>query len=163
MIPGKAAYSGALEPIDKNDMGPHGYIAGELTDRGCQIRFVPAAAREYRPLEIRVTREMTGYQVKELLRSRIGEMGKEHMYKARLVGFRDPEVLFDLSGFDVYGNLVELTDGTRPAYDFGKLEETNRENILGAFIREFQGAGEETTEYMALCEGVQALMETRRD
>ncbi len=163
VIPGKAAYSGALEPIDKNDMGPHGYIAGELTDRGCQIRFVPAAAREYRPLEIRVTREMTGYQVKELLRSRIGELGKEHMYKARLVGFRDPEVLFDLSGFDVYGNLVELTDGTRPAYDFGKLEETNRENILGAFIREFQGAGEETTEYMALCEGVQALMETRRD
>lgn len=163
VIPGKAAYSGALEPIDKNDTGPHGYIAGELTDRGCQIRFVPAAAREYRPLEIRVTREMTGYQVKELLRSRIGELGKEHMYKARLVGFRDPEVLFDLSGFDVYGNLVELTDGTRPAYDFGKLEETNRENILGAFIREFRGAGEETTEYMALCEGVQALMETRRD
>ena len=101
--------------------------------------------------------------MKELLRSRIGELGKEHMYKARLVGFRDPEVLFDLSGFDVYGNLVELTDGTRPAYDFGKLEETNRENILGAFIREFQGAGEETREYMALCEGVQALMETRRD
>ena len=27
-------YSGALEPVDKNDTGPHGYVKGEITASG---------------------------------------------------------------------------------------------------------------------------------
>lgn len=162
LVPGRIAYSGAPEPVDKNDTGPHGCIQGEIDERGCQIRFVPMAVREYRGLDVEVTGDMTGHQVKERLCQMIREQGREHMYKASLTGFRDPDILFDLGSFDVYGNLVELTDKTRPAYDFEKLKQRNQDNILGAFIRELEGAGEDTIEYRALCEGVQALMETRR-
>lgn len=160
---GKIAYSGALEPIDKNDTGPHGYIRGEVTDKGCQIQFVPAAGREYRDLKVGVTRDMTGHQVKEALRRQIEQQGMQHMYKVCLEGFRDPDILFDLEAFDIYGNVVELSDETRPAYHFEKLKLQNQENILGAFIGELENAGEATIEYRALCEGVRALMETRRD
>lgn len=41
ICPDKIAYAGALEPIDKNDTGAHGYIYGEITTKGCRIRFVP--------------------------------------------------------------------------------------------------------------------------
>ena len=27
-------YAGALEPIDRNDVGPHGYVKGEITEAG---------------------------------------------------------------------------------------------------------------------------------
>ena len=30
VIPGLAAYAGALEPTDKNDTGKHGFIRGEI-------------------------------------------------------------------------------------------------------------------------------------
>ena len=31
---GRIAYSGALEPVDKEDEGPHGYMEGEVTAKG---------------------------------------------------------------------------------------------------------------------------------
>lgn len=63
---------------------------------------------------------------------------------------------------DPYGNIIEIVDKTYPAYDFGKLKEQNQANILGQFIASFEGDAEGSIEYEALCEGVHALMETRR-
>ena len=47
VIPGLAAYAGALEPTDKNDTGKHGFIRGEISERGTRFEFVPLAKREY--------------------------------------------------------------------------------------------------------------------
>ena len=63
---------------------------------------------------------------------------------------------------DPYGNVIEVTDQTRPAYQFDKLKEINKGNILGAFVEEMQNHPQDSLEYQALCEGVHALMETRR-
>ena len=92
----------------------------------------------------------------------IEEHGRQNIYKLMLTGMRDPEVLFDLSQMDVYGNVVEIEDHTKPAYQFERLLEQNRENILGRFIDSLKTGDKESMEYQALCEGVQALMETRR-
>lgn len=163
ILPGQMAYPGALEPIDKNDIGTHGYMKGEITEKGCKTVFVPAARREYKHLQVEVSRQMTGYALKEKIKSSIEEQGTQNIYKILLNGYRDPDILFDKTGLDVYGNVIEITDHTRPAYDFEKLYGQNRENILGALIEAFRGCSEESTEYQALCEGVHALMETRRN
>ena len=39
----------------------------------------------------------------------------------------------------------------------------NAHNILGYFIQELKDYDRESIEYGAMCEGVKALMETRRD
>lgn len=52
--------------------------------------------------------------------------------------------------------------GTTPAYDFGQLMKQHKEDILGAFIEELSEYPQESIQYRALCEGVQALMDTRR-
>ena len=39
LVKGKAIYSGALEPIDSADYGPHGYIAGEWKHGHLSIRM----------------------------------------------------------------------------------------------------------------------------
>lgn len=160
--PGKIAYAGALEPVDKNDTGMHGYIEGELTEKGCRTVFVPAASREYVHMEISVNSQMTGYELKEKLREKIEEKGEQHIYKIILTGQRDPDIVFDPGSLDSFGNIIEVVDNTTFAYQLDKLEAKNRENILGKFIESFRGSGEGSIEYQALCEGVHALMETRR-
>ena len=58
---------------------------------------------------------------------------------------------------------MEIVDVTKPAYDFEKLQLQNADNILGAYIENLREYDEDSIEYLALCAGVQALMETRRD
>lgn len=159
----KAAYAGALEPIDRNDTGSHGYIKGEITPEGCQVEFVPAALRSYVHLDIPVRVEMSGYNLKNAVRAAVEEGGVQNLYQIRLLGSRDPEVRFDTSGMDVYGNILEIRDETQPAYDFKRLMSMNRENLLGSYIKSFDGCSRDSVEYEALCEGVQALMETREN
>lgn len=162
ICPGKIAYAGALEPIDKNDTGMHGYILGEITTKGCQIQFIPSALREYVHLDVPVSRDMTGHGLREEIKRLITESGIDNIYKVTLTGARDPENFFDLEQLDPYGNVIDLVDATYPAYDLERLKEQNRENILGQFIESLEGNDEDSMEYQALCEGVQALMETRR-
>ena len=55
-----------------------------------------------------------------------------------------------------------MSDETKPAYEFGRLLEQNKDNLLGKFIESLLNYEKDSMEYQALCEGVQALMETRR-
>lgn len=162
ICPDKIAYAGALEPIDKNDTGAHGYIYGEITTKGCRIKFVPFARRSYIHQKIEVNPSMTEHELKETVAKVIDEKGKENIYKIILDGLRDPDISYDADTLDPYGNVIEVTDQTRPAYRFDRLKETNKGNILGVFITEMEQYPQDSLEYQALCEGVRALMETRR-
>ena len=88
--------------------------------------------------------------------------GVHNIYKLRLTGYKEPEILFDLEALDVYGNVTEIEDCTKPAYNMKKLYQQNQDNILGGLIKKLGDSPEESMEYMALCEGVRALMETRK-
>lgn len=162
LIEKQAIYAGALEPIDKNDIGPHGYVIGEITDQECKARFKKSASREYIHLDIKVDKKMTGHSLKDCIGEHIEECGVQNIYKVILKGFRDPDILFDLETMDSYGNIVELSDETKPAYDLGRLMAQNKDNLLGKYIESLKGYDEDSVEYLALCEGVQALMEMRR-
>lgn len=156
-------YAGALEPVDTADCGPHGYVKGELDEKGCRTEFVSSAGREYRQIRIAVDKAMTGFQLREQICRKIEAGGTQNIYKVRITGYRDPEIRFDLSGMDVYGNIVEMSDETKPAYAFEKLLMQNEENLLGSYIKSFLGAEENSVEYQALCLGVRALIDTRAE
>ena len=157
-----AYYAGALEPIDKNDVGPHGYIQGVINGKGCRAEFVPDAVREYIHMDVQVNKKMTGYELMETVRDQMQKYGAQNIYKITLTGFRDPEMQYNYESIENCGNIVELVDATKPAYDFDKLQMQNTDNILGAYIESLREYDEDSIEYLALCAGVQALMETRR-
>lgn len=161
-IAGKAACAGALEPIDKNDTGAHGFIRGEILSGKCRIQFVPFAMREYIHAEVTVTGEMRGSDLRREIEKTVQEGGTQNIYKILLKGFRNPEVLFDLRAMDTYGNVVEIVDNTKPSYDYGKIKRQNSENILGKLIGQLEVYDQDSVQYRAMCEGVQALLETRR-
>lgn len=162
VVPGLAAYAGALEPTDRNDTGHHGYIQGEITEDGCRFSFVPFASREYIHCEVEVDRRTTGAGLADLIWKKIEENGIQNMYKFLLKGYRDPDILFDLDALDRRGNIIDIVDETKPAWDLEKLYRNNKNNLIGRYIESFSGAEKDSVEYRALFEGISALMETRR-
>lgn len=162
LLESKAIYAGALEPIDKNDIGPHGYVKGEITEDGVTVQFVPCAKREYIHHSIRIDETMTNGSVKEIIREQIQEHGIEHIYKFVLRGFRDTDIVFELESAKNFGNIIEIVDETKPSYDFKKIGNKNQGNLLGRFIESLKDCEEGSIEYQALYEGVHALMETKR-
>ena len=154
-------YAGALEPVDKNDTGPHGYVKGQITGEGVRTVWIPCAKRSYIHLEIRVNGKDTTGSVKTQIRERIREQGFENMYRVTLSGKRDTDIVFDTKRMEEGQNILEIVDSTSPAYDFEKLYEENRDTILGRYIGRFRGCEEGSVEYQALCEGVDALLGSR--
>lgn len=97
--------------------------------------------------------------MKDYIKGTVEKRGVQNVYKFILRGYRDADVEFDTAHMDVYGNILEIEDETRPAYDYQKLYEENQDNLIGKFIGEFSGCTEGSIEYQALQEGVQALLE----
>ena len=159
LIKNFAVFAGALEPVDKNDTGQHGFVRGEITEQGVHVEFVPCAVREYIHLALRVNERMTNGSVKDYIRETVEKRGTQNLYKFILRGLRDPDVEFETQYMDFYGNIIEIEDETCPAYDYQTLYEENRDNVLGKYIEEFLGCEEGSVEYQALQAGVQALLE----
>lgn len=161
MIPNYAVYAGSLEPTDKNDTGHHGYIRGEIRKGIVKTVFVPLAKREYLHLALKVTPEMTVRGLRTWMRQIIEERGKENFYLFTLKGFRDADVNFSQEELLVGGNVLEVFDDTKIAYDMSRIRRDNQDNLIGRYIGMFDGCEEGSIEEMALYEGVQALLETR--
>lgn len=162
LLENQAIYAGALEPIDKNDVGPHGYVQGEMTSEMVSAKFIPNAKREYIHFRLKVNRMMTSGMVKEEIQRGIQKYGTNHMYKIILSGLRDADIVFDLESMMQFGNIFEILDETKPEYQLEKLLEQNQGNLLGRFISQWKDCEEGSIEQQALYEGVQALMETKR-
>ena len=155
-------YAGAPEPADRNDTGPHGYVKGEITGQGVRTEWVPCASREYIHLLVEVGAEDTTGSVARHIWKLTDEHGNQNIYKIVLKGKRDPEVRFDVSRMTGGRNILEIVDETSPAYDFERLYAEHADTILGRYIGRVRGCREGSTEYEALCEGVEALLESRR-
>jgi DNA repair exonuclease SbcCD nuclease subunit len=161
---GKAmAYSGSLEPLDRNETGNHGYILGELSEQSqCNITFVPYSVRQYYHLEIEIDQDMVKGTVVDLVKERVNHLGRQHIYKIILAGIRDPELHFLESDFLTIGNIVEFQDNTIPDYDFEQLQYQNRDNMIGMFIEAIRACGEkDEIADKALYYGMEALRKNK--
>lgn len=161
LVRDQMAYAGALEPLDKNDCGPHGYLSGEYERGRLTLSFVHWAVRDYRMLEIAVDEEQTDFSVEEQIVQRIRETGKQHIYRIHLTGFRDPDIVFQRERYYSLGNIIEVIDDTEPAYDFEELRNRHREDVIGAFIEALYRSDMSEVQRKALIYGVQAMLEVK--
>ena len=83
----KAAYAGALVPIDKNDVGSHGFLTVELRpDAVPEIEFVPFAPFSYEILSVPTLEEDTVGEVEERIRRRIRKGGVQNSWRVQIEG-----------------------------------------------------------------------------
>ena len=133
------AYAGALEPIDRLDVGKHGYIYGQIDEEGTQIQFCPMACREYRNLILESDTDMTEGEMEDWLVQQMAIEGREHLYNVILTGYRDPDIQYRLERLEKMGNVVSIKDETLPWFDVERIYQENKENLLGLFIEKVNG------------------------
>ena len=153
-----ACYAGALEPIDLNDTGPHGYILGETFRKKVKISFVRLAKRQYRHEAIEVTPEDTGFSLREKILERIRQEGTGDLYKIILKGQRDPRFVPDWERYRKCGRILEMEDRTVPAFPLEELRARYQGQLIGNFIESFGEEPEDEISRKALQYGLEALL-----
>lgn len=165
IISNTMAYSGSLEPLDKNETGQRGYILGRIRTneegegRKTEISFVNNSIREYKRLTITVNQETTNGKLQDQIKDEIIKNGNQHIYKVHIEGFRDEKIGFDKEPLYSLGNIRELVDESVPDYDFDKLYKENSDNILGMFIEKIrESSKDDDVARKALYYGIEALL-----
>lgn len=169
----KMAYCGALEPIDKNDEGPHGYIEGICQQHQTQIRFVPWAKRCYVNISVSVEPHMTWEEIKDRISRQMVEerrslavgYNQEHqslgIYKISLEGYKDVDLAYDVQDIYGLGDVISVDDRLEYDFDFDSLYAANKGNLLGCFIEKVQAmAMDEQKRKKVLYYGFNALYKT---
>ena len=162
MLSNRCAYVGSFEPLDKNEIGPRGYIRGELTKESCEIEFVPHSSRSYEWLDLQVTPAMTQGAVCDEVARRITAEGSQNIYRVHLLGYRDVDIQMDEDAIKTLGNIIEVLDDTVPDYDFETLKEENQENIIGLYIDKIHESNkDDDIKTKALYYGLEALLNAK--
>lgn len=162
LVPDRMAYAGALEPTTQTQTGEHGYIDGTIDSRGTRISFVPSAVCEYVELELEVNPEMTQYLLERQLTEEMERRGSGNIYLVTLEGLRGENVEFSAERLKKAGNVVEVTDHTRPAYPLEQLKKEYAGSLIGAYLEYFEEA-ESELEKKALDYGLEALLNARQE
>jgi len=158
---GLAAFSGAPEPIDRNDTGPHGYIEGWTENGKIHTRFVPCAVRMYDVITLEIDEDTTREGLEEKLAEEVSERGQDNIFRVVLTGVRTPELLLIPEKLKACGNIADIRDESQLAYDLEALKRQYAGTLIGDYIRFFSGKISETEE-KALFYGLQALLTTSR-
>ncbi|NLL72191.1 MAG: DNA repair exonuclease [Clostridiales bacterium] len=159
------AYSGSLEPLDKNEVGERGYIIGEINkDReiSSSISFVPSSIREYKRLIITIDQDTTQGALEDIIKVNIKEQGEKNIYRIAIEGYRDEKIHFDRESLLSLGNIIEVIDNSHPDYDFDGLYKENRDNMIGMFIKSIRESDQQDEiSKKALYYGIEALLGSR--
>lgn len=153
------AFSGALEPIDRNDFGEKGYIIGEISEKSkkLELAFVPCAQRQYINLKINCTSSVTNNVLVEKISEKIADFGSQNIYKIILAGSRHESMEFELENELKKYHIMEIVDETHVDYDYEKLAIENEGTIVGQIIRKLGGVDDQAMFY-----AVNALLRTKR-
>lgn len=162
LLKNRIAFSGALEPIDRNDTGPHGFMKVICTQEGTTAEFVPFASCSYLDLDFDVKEETTQFELEEWVHKAIRVAGEDNIYRVRLRGLRDVKTEFSARRLEQTGNVSEVVDETRPAYDFTELSQIYEGGLIGEYVDCFAGS-EDPVEQKALFYGIEALLDAKRE
>jgi exonuclease SbcD len=162
LVRNRIAYAGALEPIDRNDTGPHGYMRVDGERGKTTAEFVPFASASYLDLELEVTEETTQAELEERACRAMEKAGKENIFRLILTGSREVHTEFSCRRLEQLGRISEVRDATRPALDMEELSRAYAGSLIGDFVDRYAGS-RDPAEQKALYYGVEALLEARKE
>lgn len=156
------AYVGSLEPIEQNEVGPHGYIEGEITSEGTTFKQIPLACREYVVLNVKTTVNTTLGELERKLKNVIEQQGEDNIYKIVLKGVYEPEIPLKESRLYSIGNIISVSNETLPDYDVVALYQEHMTDIIGMYIESFNHETMDEVRQKALYYGLQAIIQTQK-
>lgn len=159
----RAVMAGALEPIDCNDTGEHGFWIGEVSKAFSQVQFCPIRRCRYIHEIIQVAPHMTNLAVQTVIRNLLANRKPYEIYKIYLEGSIQAEVEIDLDWIRNQEAVVEVVDNLRADYNYESLRKEHEGMLLGRFIAAMQSQGDSEVYQKALEIGVDAILRNRID
>ncbi len=159
LIENKVVMAGALQPVDCNDMGEHGFFMGELTNEGCQVSFYPLTYCEYAVMNLKVTPNVTTGELEEFVRQSLEEAPPYIIFKIMLTGFCDGSAPLETETLEKMDRVVQVVNQCRPDYDFERLKLQYKQQLIGKYIHAMEQLPQDEVTKLALYYGVEALLE----
>lgn len=159
LIENRVVMAGALQPVDCNDTGRHGFFMGELTKENCQVKFYPLTYCEYAVMNLKVTSEITTGELEEFVTKRLEKAPEYMLFKIILTGFFDAGAPFTTENLEHMEHVVRVINQCRPDYDFAYLKQQYSQQLIGKYIQAMEQLPQDEVTKLALYYGVEALME----
>ena len=137
-------------------------MEGRYENGQVKTNFVPFACRSYQQILLTLREDSTQFSLEEMLKGDIMKKGGRNIYRVILQGVRSPEFMVLTEKLKVYGNITEVLDESRPAYDLEELLSRYRGTLIGDYIQYFLDKKRTSVDEKALYYGLQALLETSR-
>lgn len=153
-------YAGSLEPLDRTEIGEHGYFFGEILEESQRVVFVPCSKRQYKQVQIEVE-ENSLFEIEETIREQLEKEGKQHFYEVVLFGYTNFSGNFHFDTLERDYFILSIEDRTKKNYSIHELYEKNKDNVVGHFIRQLIRSQDEFAQE-ALELGIEALLETKK-
>lgn len=129
----RIVYPGATISRGFDELGQHGFIAGNLSKEKLELSFIPVDNKEFKELEL----DISGIKDMEELVEKLNDLKLEEnkFYKIILVGKRKFEIdILELNKFIEIENIIKIKDKTEPDYQIEKM--INDTTLKGIFIQE---------------------------
>jgi exonuclease SbcD len=159
----RAVMAGALEPIDSNDIGEHGFWIGEITKSFVQVQFCPLKHCQYIHETIQVSPKMTNMAVQTIVNNLLENRQPYELYKIFLEGSSHVDTEIDLEWIRQQKAVVDVISSLKTDYNYDRLREQNEDSLLGRFILTMQNQGDSQVYRKALQVGVEALLNNRSE
>ena len=159
-------YCGSPEPQNIGETGDHGFWLCDLNEDGLSVKKISTAQRVCIRKRMEVGPQDAFWQLRSAIRAMAQAEGIKNIYDIELCGQHSAEHPLDVENLrqELHsdGVLCQLKDSTTPDYDLERLRAENENNLLGGFIRSFEGRARTQQEQLALELGIEALLQEMR-
>lgn len=155
------AYCGSLEPLDFGETGERGFVEGMISEDS-HFKFVPFSTRKFNIIKLELKEGTTTEEAMAKIESMPRGDYERDFHRIHLMGPRPESFHLETFKSDLSRRFyhLEVIDGTVPGFDFKRLEEDNKGNILGLFIESFKDDDlEDPVIKGALYSGIRAILE----
>lgn len=156
---------GRFEPVAFTSQLQHGYYIGTIEHKGrnkneLHVEFRKGAKREFIPLKISCTEELTYEEVVEKVQSAITENGADNVYRVTLTGQPSLSVYFMKDRLKETEGVSEFIDETNPSKVLEDLQKNHVDVAVNRFMEDLPADMDPVLRKKALDYGVQALIES---
>ena len=159
-------YCGSPEPHNISETGDHGFWLCDLDESGLRVQKIITAQRKCVRKRMEISATDAVWELRMAIRSMAQAEGIKNLYDIELCGQHSAENPLDVENLRQEllsdGVLCQLKDSTVPDYDLQRLRQENANNLLGGFIRSFEGRALSEQEQLALDIGLEALLQEMR-
>lgn len=101
-------------------------------------------------------------QLAEQVKALMGQNGRQNMFQIAISGFRDVDFELDERMLMRLGRVLAVHDHSVPNYDFQRIYDENKDNIIGMYIRHISEMEiSDDLKAKALCYGMKAFYQTK--